>query len=73
MPVYVAFRKSMHAKEQQVPPTDDEQAAEIIADWNNRELSHEEWAAKYVEHLKDKLYGRNTKYPFDCLHGCLQE
>ena len=57
LPVYVAFRKSMHAKDQLVPTKDDEQVAEIIADWNNRQLSHMDWAAKYAEQLKEKSFG----------------
>lgn len=57
LPAFIAFRKSMHTKGQVVPVVDEGQGDENIADWNNRQLSHEEWANKYAERLTEKSFG----------------
>lgn len=57
LPAFIALRKSMHAKGQVVPVADEEQEAAIIADWNNHQLSHEDWVAKYAERLTEKSFG----------------
>lgn len=58
LPVYIALRQSMHMKGQAVVSTNEEQDAEYIADWNNVQMSHEEWAAKYADKLKDKPFSQ---------------
>ena len=47
MPAYIALRNYLHAKGQMIE-VDNEESKECCEDWNNAQVSNEEWVAKYM-------------------------